>query len=46
MMYYYPIMIVAAIGFVLLFDSIIRKIVKKKKLQHEKDTAPVKSIIE
>ena len=46
MMYYYPIMIVAAIGFVLLIDSIIRKIIQKKKLQHEKDTAPVKSIIE
>ena len=46
MMYYYPIMIVAAIGFILLVDSVIRKIVRKKKLQHEKDTAPVKSIIE
>lgn len=46
MLYYYPIMIISVFAVVLLVDSIIRKIVSKKKLQLEKDSAPVKSIID
>lgn len=46
MLYYYPIMIVSVLALVLLVDSVIRKILSKKKLQLEKDSAPVKSIID
>lgn len=44
--YYYPIIITAGISLILLVINIIRRILKKKKIQYEKDTAPVKSIVE
>lgn len=46
MSYYYPILAVAAISLILLAAAVIRKIMSKKKAQYEKDTAPVKSIVE
>lgn len=46
MRYYYPIIAVAVISLALLVCAIIRKILEKKRIQHEKDTAPVKSILE
>ncbi len=44
--YYYPIMITAGISLILLAINIIRRILKKRRLQYEKDTAPVQSIVE
>lgn len=44
--YYYPIMITAGISLILLAVSIIRRILKKRRIQYEKDTAPVQSIVE
>lgn len=46
MIYYYPIIAAAVISMVLLIIYIIRAIRNKKRIQHEKDTAPVKSIVE
>ena len=46
MRYYYPILGVIVISFALLVCWIIRKILEKKRVQHEKDTAPVKSILD
>lgn len=44
--YYYPIMITAGISLILLAINIIRRILKKRRIQYEKDTAPVQSIVE
>ncbi|MDE6148496.1 MAG: hypothetical protein K2F81_00150 [Ruminococcus sp.] len=46
MLYYYPIMIVTLFSFIMAIISIVKKIKKKKRLQSERDNAPVKSIIE
>lgn len=44
--YYYPIMITAGISLILLAINIIRRILKRRRIRYEKDTAPVQSIVE
>ncbi|WP_294405876.1 hypothetical protein [uncultured Ruminococcus sp.] len=45
MQYYYPIICTAVISLILLIFAVIRKIRDKKQAQHQKDTAPVESIV-
>lgn len=46
MRYYYPAASIAVIALILLIIALFRKARNQKRIQHEKDTAPVKSIIE
>lgn len=46
MQHYYPIMIIPVILFILLICSLIIRLRKRRKAQYERDTAPVKSIVE
>lgn len=46
MLYYYPIMAVALLSLIITVISVVKMIKKKKRLQRERDNAPVKSIIE
>lgn len=46
MWFYYPIMIVTAISLIMAFVATVKKVRKKKRLQRERDNAPVKSIVE
>jgi glucan phosphoethanolaminetransferase (alkaline phosphatase superfamily) len=45
MIYYYPIMAVAAVAFILLVISVVRKILKNRRAKYQRDTAPVASIV-
>lgn len=46
MLYYYPILIVTLMSLIMAVITVIKKIKKKKRLQNERDNAPVKSIVE
>mgnify|MGYP002625130495 CR=1 FL=1 len=43
---HYPIVGVIAISFIILVSWVIMKLIERKRRQHEKDTAPVKSIVD
>lgn len=46
MLYYYPIMIITLLSFILAAITVVKRIKKKKRLQLERDNAPVKSIVD
>ena len=46
MLYYYPIMIITLLSFILAVITVVNRIKKKKRLQLERDNAPVKSIVD